>query len=118
MADRKAGEIPTQEEMRRRALEAIRRLERQGKVKKPSVPLPKANPELWPGGPSVDTGDIRLAGQARKRRARRGSRSEERRVGDESAVPTPCAKFPVEPVPVASVWTWFTTTVDGVPANV
>ncbi len=48
----------------------IRELRRKAGRKKPAARLlPGASEELWPGGPSVDTNDIRLA--ARRRAVRR-----------------------------------------------
>jgi hypothetical protein len=63
-----SGAEPDVGEIRRQALDRLRRLEGKHKAKKKAKPIPGASPELWPGGPSVDTNDIRLARS--KRRAR------------------------------------------------
>lgn len=52
--------IMTQDELDQK----IRELEQKVKGTTPPKPkkdVPQASPELWPGGPSEDTGDIRLA---------------------------------------------------------
>jgi len=53
--------------------EIIRGAKRRLKELAPKEPPPKAGTELWPGGPSVDTGDIRLARLTRRRKARRAA---------------------------------------------
>lgn len=64
MADSNSAPI----EIPDRALRAkIRELEKKLGVKHVEEPLPTATPELWPGGPSVDTGDIQLARGKRRR---------------------------------------------------
>jgi hypothetical protein len=55
-------------EIRRQALERLRQLEGKPKGKKKAKRIPSASPELWPGGPGIDTNDIRIARS--KRRAR------------------------------------------------
>lgn len=68
-----------QQEMRRRALEKLQEYEKRGIRPKPQrkkrlPPLPPgANDELWPGGPSVETGEIRLARSNMLRRVAGGS---------------------------------------------
>lgn len=46
----------------------IRSLRRKLGKDRPDKPMPGAGEELWPGGPSVDTNDIRLASRRRIRR--------------------------------------------------
>lgn len=71
--DRKPGDVPDVDEIRREALERIRQLKARGlvKEKESKEPMPTAYPELWPGGPGVDTGDIMLARRVARKRARR-----------------------------------------------
>lgn len=65
---------PDVDEILREAREGIRRLQGKVKVKrkKKAKPIPGGSQELYPGGPSVDTGDIRLA-RVRRRKARRAA---------------------------------------------
>jgi len=63
MAAYPPGSVPDTDEIIRGALERIRELRGMGYTAEGDTlePLPTAYPELWPGGPGVDTGDIRLA---------------------------------------------------------
>jgi hypothetical protein len=63
---RNRGELPTAEEIQRRARAKIRELEKKT-GKKPRKLPPGANPELWPGGPSIWTEDIRIASRKKRR---------------------------------------------------
>ncbi len=52
--------VMTQEQLERKIQEMEQKINPSKKPRKPK-PLPQASPELWPGGPSTDTGDIELA---------------------------------------------------------
>ncbi len=64
-------EILTADQLRRKIQEMGQKSGRVRKRKRPEKPIPGASPELFIGGPGVDTGDIRIT---RRRASQRGQR--------------------------------------------
>lgn len=65
-------ETLTPEQLQRKIEEMARKSGRRPPRKPPRKQPPAAADELYPGGPSVDTGDIRIARRGRGRPSRRG----------------------------------------------